>query len=177
MKKCLLSAIAILCVEFLWAVPATPYPFQITQPDGSVITVKLCGDEHASYYTNIDGTPLRKLDNGFFMEDYTIQDDYIRRATQRRKDVQSKAQATTYPLNGSPKSLVLLVGFKDLPFKQDLEDFNALLNESGYSYNKASGSCRDYFIAASDSIFQPQFDVYGPFTLSNNMEYYGVLCL
>ena len=158
----------------LWAVTATPYPFEVTLPNGQTMTVRLVGDEYHAYYTTLDGTPLRRLDNGYFVEDQTVKEQFPAIASARRNAaIRPRANAATFPLQGSPKSLVLLVGFKDLPFAQKNEDFNALLNESGYAYNNATGSCRDYFIAASDSIFQPQFDVYGPFTLSENMEYYG----
>lgn len=158
----------------LWAVTATPYPFSVTQPDGTTITVRLHGDEYHAYYTTVDGTPLRRLDNGFFVEDQTVLDEFASIATQRRvAAIRPKAEASTFPLTGSPKSLVLLVGFQDLPFDQTREDFHKLLNESGYNYNEATGSCRDYFIASSDSVFQPQFDVYGPYTISGKMEDYG----
>lgn len=174
MKKILISLFAILLSLPLWAVTASPYPFTVTQPDGTTIMVKLVGDEYHSYYTTVEGTPLRRLDNGFFVEDATVRDEISAMAKQRRSaGIRPRQEATTFPLQGTPKSLVLLVGFKDLPFKQSLEDFNALLNESGYSYNGATGSCRDYFIAASDSLFQPQFDVFGPFTVSGKVADYG----
>lgn len=174
MKKIVLTTTLFLLSLTLFAVPATPYPFDVTLPDGTTITVRLVGDEYHAYYTTLDGTPLRRLDNGYFVEDQTVKEQFPAIASARRNAaIRPRANATTYPLTGTPKSLVLLVGFKDLPFAQKLEDFNALLNESGYAYNNATGSCRDYFIAASDSIFQPQFDVYGPFALSENMECYG----
>jgi len=174
MKKILLTSLLSLLTLGLWAVPATPYPFDITLPDGSVMTVKLVGDEYHSYYTTEDGMPLRRLDNGFFVEDPTVAEQFPEIASKRRNAaVRPRENATGFPVKGAPKSLVLLVGFKDLPFAQNIEDFHALLNESGYSYNAATGSCRDYFIAASDSLFQPQFDVYGPFTLDEDMAFYG----
>ena len=174
MKKILISLFAILLSLPLWAVTASPYPFEFTQPDGTKIMVKLVGDEYHAYYTTVDGTPLRRLDNGFLVEDPSVLDEFPAIASQRRaKAIRPRQEATTYPLTGSPKSLVLLVGFKDLAFAQSRDDFHKLLNESGYSYNGAMGSCRDYFIASSDSLFQPQFDVYGPFTVSGKMADYG----
>ena len=174
MKRILFCLCAIAFSVSLWAVTATPYPFTVTQPDGTTITVRLHGDEYHSYYTTEDGTPLRRLDNGFFVEDYTVKENFASTAAQRRAaSIRPREEATKFPLTGSPKSLVLLVGFKDLPFDQSLEDFDKLLNQSGYDYNGATGSCRDYFIAASDSLFQPQFDVYGPFTVDGNMADYG----
>ena len=174
MKKLLFCLCALAMSVSLWAVTATPYPFCVTQPDGTTITVRLHGDEYHAYYTTVDGTPLRRLDNGFFVEDQTVLDEFASIAAQRRvAAIRPKAEASTFPLTGSPKSLVLLVGFQDLPFDQTREDFHKLLNESGYNYNEATGSCRDYFIASSDSVFQPQFDVYGPYTISGKMEDYG----
>ena len=174
MKRIIFCLCTIVCSVSLWAVTATPYPFTVTQPDGTTITVRLHGDEYHSYYTTEDGTPLRRLDNGFFVEDYSVKENFASTASQRRAaSIRPREEATKFPLTGSPKSLVLLVGFQDLPFEQSLEDFNKLLNQSGYDYNGATGSCRDYFIAASDSVFQPQFDVYGPFTVDGNMADYG----
>ena len=174
MKKLLLTSMLCLLSLSLWAVTASPYPFEVTQPDGSTMMVKLVGDEYYAYYTTEDGTPLRRLDNGFFVEDYTVLEEFPQVAAQRRSNaIRPRQEATTFPLQGSPKSLVLLVGFKDLPFEQSLEDFDKLLNQSGYDYNGATGSCRDYFIAVSDSVFQPQFDVFGPFNLPRNMADYG----
>ena len=175
MKKILLSSMLSLLSLSLWAVTASPYPFEMTLPDGSTMMVKLVGDEYHAYYTTVDGTPLRLLDNGFFVEDHTVKEKFAGIAAQRRaNDIRNRANAaSTFPTTGSPKSLVLLVGFKDLPFSQTREDFNNQLNQSGYDYNGSTGSCRDYFIASSDSLFQPQFDVYGPYTVSGNMADYG----
>ena len=174
MKKTLISLFTIAFSASLWAVTATPNPFAITQPDGSTIMVKLIGDEYHAYYTTVDGTPLRQLENGFFVEDLSVQEQFAPVAQKRRASaVRPKQEASTFPLAGSPKSVVILVGFKDLPFAQTLESFDELLNKSGYDHNGATGSCRDYFIAASDSLFQPQFDVYGPYTLEGKMEDYG----
>ena len=174
MKKLLSCLSAIVFSVSLWAVTATPEPFAVTQPDGTTIMVRLVGDEYHAYYTTEDGTPLRRLNNGFFVEDYTVKEEFAGVAAQRRAAaITPRKEATKFPLTGSPKSLVLLVGFKDLPFEQSLEDFDKLLNQSGYDYDGSTGSCRDYFIAASDSLFQPQFDVYGPFTVSGNMADYG----
>lgn len=176
MKKFFVCALMAMLATYLWAVPATPYPFEVTQPDGSTIMVKLHGDEFHHFYTLLDGTPLRRNNQGFLVKDNKTLTEIIQTGATIRKAARIKDPQripSSYPLKGSPKALVLLVGFKDLPFEQKLEDFKNLLNQSGYSHNGAAGSCRDYFIAASDSIFQPQFDVYGPFKTKENLAYYG----
>ncbi|MGN0235114.1 MAG: M6 family metalloprotease domain-containing protein [Paludibacteraceae bacterium] len=164
-------AFAFVCLH-ISAVPAAPYPIEMTQPDGSTITVYLHGDEHYSYYSLPDGTPLRRMESGFFQKDSSVLLPAEEIQTRFRK-AQQTYMNTTYPLTGSPRSLVILMSFTDLAFAQTRDNFNELLNESGYSFNGATGSARDYFIAASDSIFSPIFDVYGPYVADHDIAYYG----
>jgi len=81
----------------------------------------------------------------------------------------------TFPLIGSPKSLVILVNFSDKSFvtSDPKTAFTNLLNQKGYSANGGTGSARDYFRDNSMGVFDPQFDAAGPFTLPQKMEYYG----
>lgn len=83
--------------------------------------------------------------------------------------------ASSFPTKGQPRSLVILVEYKDVKFsiKPTKDSFSRLLNEENYSDNNAIGSARDYFKACSNNIFVPNFDVYGPYTLPNNRIYYG----
>ena len=172
MKKLLFTlAFAFVCLH-ISAVPAAPYPLDMIQPDGSTITVYLHGDEYYSYYTAVDGTPLRRMESGFFQKDSSVLLPAAE-VRERFRKAQQTHLSTTFPLTGSPRSLVVLMSFTDMPFAQTKADFSDLLNESGYSYNGATGSARDYFIASSDSLFSPIFDVYGPFEADHNMAYYG----
>lgn len=93
----------------------------------------------------------------------------------RRRSAEQTRTVARFPLQASPRSLVILVNFADQSFvvSNPQQAFTKMLNESGYSDNGATGSARDYFIASSDSAFSPQFDVYGPYTLPNNTAYYG----
>ena len=80
-----------------------------------------------------------------------------------------------FPLNGSPKSLVILVNFSDKSFtvSNPKTAFTNLLNQEGYSENGGTGSARDYFISSSMGKFAPQFDVVGPYTLPGTLDSYG----
>ena len=80
-----------------------------------------------------------------------------------------------YPRTGSPKSLVILVNFKDVSFvtPNPKTAFTNLLNQVGYSTNGGTGSARDYFKDASNGNSSPEFVVAGPYTLPNNRAYYG----
>ena len=87
---------------------------------------------------------------------------------------QNNAQRS-FPVTGTPKSLIILVNFKDKAFVTPTPQtaFTNLLNEDGYSANGGTGSARDYFMAASYGKFAPDFDVVGPYTLPEPMAYYG----
>lgn len=80
-----------------------------------------------------------------------------------------------FPITGTPKSLVILVNFSDLSFVTPNPKiaFTNLLNEPSYATNGGTGSAKDYFNDNSMGVFNPQFDVVGPFTLPNPMIYYG----
>lgn len=78
-------------------------------------------------------------------------------------------------LQGTKRGLVILMAFKNLPFvtpnvKQAVEN---MCNQPGYNYNQALGSVNDYFKDQSNGTFDLQFDVVGPFTAEEDMEFYG----
>lgn len=173
MKRYLISLLAaILCSISMYAVMATPEPIVKTQADGTTITLQLVGDEFHSYYTTLDGTPLRLNEQGMWVEDASVAvpTPEVRKA---RRIAQQKQFSATFPLSGSPHSIVILVNFSDLKFQYSREHFERMLNVSGYNENGGVGSARDYFTACSDSIFSPYFDCYGPVTLSKGYAYYG----
>ncbi|MDE7381316.1 MAG: M6 family metalloprotease domain-containing protein, partial [Muribaculaceae bacterium] len=81
-----------------------------------------------------------------------------------------------FPTFGKIKAIVLLVEFQDITFRSDYDPqdyFTRLLNESGFSELGASGSASDYFRENSTNLFQPEFDVVGPITLSKPETFYG----
>ena len=172
MKRYLLSLAAALCVSAsMWAIVATPEPIVKTQADGSTVTLQLVGDEFHSYYTRMDGTPVRLDKKGMWVDDASVATPSAL-ARQARRIAQQKQFSATFPLTGSPHSVVILVNFKNLEFQYTQDDFYKMLNESGYSANGGVGSARDYFTACSDSIFSPIFDCYGPVELSQDYAYY-----
>jgi M6 family metalloprotease-like protein len=80
-----------------------------------------------------------------------------------------------YPLNGSPKALVILANFKDKAFAvaSPQTSFQNLVTQSGYSANGGTGSAKDYFMASTYGKFAPNFVVVGPVTLPQTLAYYG----
>lgn len=89
--------------------------------------------------------------------------------------VAGTSTSSSFPTTGSIKSIVILVNFSDTAFVTPSPNtaFTNLLNQEGYSTNGGTGSARDYFVDNSMGVFQPGFDVYGPYTLPHTMAYYG----
>lgn len=90
--------------------------------------------------------------------------------------------AYTFPHMGSPKVLVILAQYSDVKFTlpNPRKSFNQYLNSMedthqnfGNDEHRNFGSVKKYFSDMSYQQFTPQFDLYGPITLPQSMEYYG----
>ncbi|MBR2167899.1 MAG: hypothetical protein IJ920_06280, partial [Paludibacteraceae bacterium] len=143
MKKISIILSACLMSICAFAVTASPEPFEFTKADGTKVMARIYGDEYHSYIESLDGELL------LGSKDIEVLEEAIQRRRAARR-VQLGSGSNSYPTTGSPRSLVLLVGFSDLEFGETLQDFRDLLNKSGYNYGGATGSCRDYYIASSD---------------------------
>lgn len=195
-----------------FAVPAYPHPIQVTQSDGSQLTINICGDEWFNYITTEDNYLLKqnakgdyeyaKFENNLIVstgrvarQNRSVEDKaFLRKLGKnpinQQKEIKVRSlrqkelghnghQRVPNPLIGQKRGLVILVEFKDKKFVSQTaqQDFNRLLNEPNYNEKKgayrATGSAKDYFKASSNNIFDPTFDVVGPYTLSQNVDYYG----
>lgn len=74
---------------------------------------------------------------------------------------------------GTAKSLVILVNFKDVRFGHSRQAFDNLLNQPEYNEGNHIGSVKDYYTSNSHGAFSPEFVVVGPVTVSENQAYYG----
>ena len=179
-RKLLAAAIAALLTVSATAVPAKPGVFTHVQPDGSTIRLERHGDEFF-HWTTIAGTSnVVKEDKDGFWRPATIDarrrmEARQRRAEANRKRMAPRAQENYSMTHGERHIPVLLVAFSDLAFSLEnpQQQFNALLNEVGYSANMATGSVRDFYVDNSRGAFVPVFDVYGPVTVPHEMAYYG----
>lgn len=76
---------------------------------------------------------------------------------------------------GNKKGIVILVNFSNKSFVEQYDNafYNRFFNEHGFSSDNHIGSVRDYFYDQSNGLFDVQFDVVGPITLSSHYEFYG----
>ena len=192
MKKLLTFAAATLVgVLAVNAVPAKRVYRTYTQPDGTTVTAMKVGDEFGHYYVAQDGRAMLRDAAGTLR---VADDNAIKMVRQRadkrrenRMSMSAKAQDTgskyhgighfsaPYPRSGKVKSIVFLVEYTDVKFRTPDPNtyFTRQLNEPGFNENGAMGSARDYFLAQSHGLFDPDFEVYGPIQLAHPMSYYG----
>ena len=178
MKK-ILATLALLlgALHILSAVPAYPGKIRMTQPDGSVITIRLHGDEWFHYATDESGQVVARDADGFYrpapMPTAAEREEAIqmRKAAQQMR--QSMAKASSLSI-GTHRIPVVLVNFSDKEFVTTDPNtaFSNMLNQEGYSANGGTGSVHDYYYENSHGAYDPVFDVFGPVTLSNTSAYF-----
>ena len=190
MKK--LATIALLSIVTMtaMAIPARKGPITRVMEDGTETEIYLHGDEHFHYMTNAAGE---------WLEEETLRpmtaerkearlNAAIEHKQQRQRRIQEQKESVG-DLNLAPRGLVILVNFQDVQFKTYYLDIDSMLNaecygrhyDYNYRYNgitykgtvDAYGSARVYFRQNSFGQYDPEFDVVGPVTVSQKMEYYG----
>lgn len=80
---------------------------------------------------------------------------------------------TTGNVTGNRRVLIILMEFQDLHISKTTNDFYKLFNQEHYQEDKAQGSVRDFFLAASYGQLKLESDIYGPYKTEHNMAYYG----
>ena len=179
-----LSILTLVCVMGITAlaIPARRTGIIVTQADGSEIMVYQHGDENFHWQTNEKGEWIELKHDGFFHVVEALSNEQIE--AKRAQSIR-RAQHAAYPLNVAPRGLVILVNFADVAFETEKAEMDSMLvgedyNRSysytyrGRTYNvNSKGSARQYFYDSSHGQYNPQFDVVGPVTVSENMAYYG----
>ncbi len=188
--------VLLFATHMLMAVPATPYPINRVQPDGTTLQLYLHGDEMTHCLADESGYLVSRDMDGFFKylnQDFTISakrvgegisssflklNDWLKseQVTRSRNNAPARPKRLAgYPTAGNPPALVILVNFADCSFitPDPQKEFSRMLNERGYADNGATGSALDYFRACSQGQFVPRFDVVGPYTLPGKIEDYG----
>lgn len=188
----IMAALALITATDAAAKPAKRGVFTITQPDGTTIEAQSFGDAFNHVTIDAQGRELMECSDGFWRpatEEYKAQREAAlkrRMAMATETDETDNAGGTLpqsglglyshkFPHEGSPRTIVILVSYKDVDFTLDNahDYFNNMLNQPGFSEWGGTGSVIDYFTQNSMGVFTPQFDVYGPIELPYIRSYYG----
>ena len=93
----------------------------------------------------------------------------LKREKMRNSMTLTKAGAGPVEKHG----IIILAAYSDVAFTYSKQNFENMMNQSGYSYNGATGSAKDYFEAQFGNMYNFNFDVSDIVTLTNNRKYYG----
>lgn len=185
MKRLITIFLFVSIVLPIWSIPASRKGIEVLQSDGSSLLVYPHGDEHFHWIENSQGEWLEKDNNGMYHVVEPLSSEAI--AQMRINSPRHIEQQTqkSFPLNIAPRGLVILVSFADKAFATEKAEMDSMMLGAHYtrSYQyrylnqvykiSSQGSARQYFYDSSFGQYNPQFDVIGPVTISNNMEYYG----
>ena len=197
MRKLLMIVASLVVAAAVYALPArSGVKKTVTQPDGSTLTLTLCGDEHFHYYTAPDGTPMRENAQGEWVKDTrdiaALWTASTKRRTAHRAVLAEKTRklarmartdrkkrrikGSSNSVTGTKKGLLILVNFPDKQMVNKDKSkaiYEHELNGIGDPYNGNQGSVREYFRTQSYGLLDIEFDVVGPVTVSQLMSYYG----
>ena len=188
MKRFSTLFIILAITQMVSAIPAKRVTQIVRQSDGTELAVQLRGDETFHYYVTTDGKPVRQNEQGDWVADTRDVQALHQAALARRNHsrlqlrdrVQKAMRAVRAPYRlgevTTKRGLLILVDFKDKKMvygEQSNAIFNQELNAIGDPYDDNYGSIREYFRDQSYGQFDVVFDVMGPVTLSQKMEYYG----
>ncbi|MCR4921210.1 MAG: M6 family metalloprotease domain-containing protein [Bacteroidaceae bacterium] len=153
----------------------------VTLADGRDHTLTLTGDEYCHYWLCDDGRPMQKTATGTWRELSAFEIKNVQakavaiRKNNNTRRARRKAIGSFQPLIGKKRGIVILVNFQDKKFSMDnpRELYNDFFNKRGYTDYGMTGSVADYFLAQSYGQFELDFDILGPYTLTQPMKFYG----
>lgn len=186
MKKSFLLFLLILASVSIYAIPAKKGLWRtLTLTDGSMVQARLVGDENLHYWLGADGKQYKKSGDAYAEADIQQMRAAMqvrrmsgesRRSARMRKMAPRRNGSRSSVYTGKKRGLVILVQFSDKKFLSgnNKAKYEKILNEEGYTSSEGFvGSVYDYFKAQSQGLFELNFDVAGPVTLSHPMSYYG----
>lgn len=82
--------------------------------------------------------------------------------------IEESTEINKVSVTGDKKALCILADFPDRPFSKTVAEFEALMNQVGYSANSAKGSVKDFYKENSYGTMDLTISVVGPVRLSKN---------
>ena len=205
----ILFSLAIKGQEYYGGIPAYPYPFEYTQPDGSKITITMKGDEAVNWAITDDGFSLVKNNNtngweyailnsnnemvssGILAHNanqrsqiekdlllniskgYKYSKEQIKKMRESFPLIKRTKTTSDFPTTGTVKMLVILVNFNNTTTTYTQTNFDNYMNQTGYNFQNATGSFKDYYLATSYNQLTVVSTVVGWVTAPNDHDYYG----
>ena len=181
--KCAMLLCALFTAITISAVPANPGLKRIiTLANGTQVEAMLVGDEYGHYWLANDGKAyVETTTTGLYtpanLSTLQTQANQKRNAANqlRNKRMAARKAKGASSFTGQKKGIIILVNYQDVAMNPANNQtlWNRVANEVNFQYGEFKGSMRDYFYDQSDGVFELDFDVVGPYTVSQNRSYYG----
>lgn len=175
-RRTLLSVLLVAVCATVFAVPAKRGLWKtITLTDGTTVEAQLVGDERMHYYVDAAGNCYSQEGE---TELFVATDIAALTAAKssRRAARMRRVGGVSNGYYGTKKGLIILTNFSDKEFLDghDQALYERIANEKGFTSDDGfQGSVADFFSDQSGGVFELDFDVVGPITLSNTYSYYG----
>lgn len=183
-----LSGLFLLSVGAALGVPAHPGERVVVNPDGTVVTLRLLGDEYGHVTVDEKGRMMTLDADGNWRVSALDAGMELRRLRSVKRGAAWHGRAahasamhsndvnrSSFPRSGEVRALVVLVDFPDVNFVTPdiMREVDEMLNLPGFDRREHIGSAADYFRAQSMGRFSPHFDVYGPVRADKPATWYG----
>jgi len=174
MKKFTTFCLSLIMVMTAFAVPAKRGWQTRTQADGTTVEIQQLGDEFYHYMINRDGKQVREI-NGMYVEVGEAPSAEVAKARRAKGVARRQRKDVGTTPNLAPKGVVILANFSNQSMQSGHTNatFDELCNSQNCTVNSGYPSAGQYFADQSNGAYRPQFDVFGPVTLSRNVAYYG----
>ena len=184
MKKILFTLSLVVITTAMMAIPAKRGLWKTLKlQDGTEVRAMLVGDEHGHFWRAANGQAYAKQAGTSYYRAVDAK-QIAAKAKVRRQQVNAKRAKRLRAARrmgdlgnytGKKRGIIILVNFQDKQFQKthNNELFNRIANEEGYSVGDFMGSMTDYFKAQSRGLFELDFDIVGPVTVSQKASYYG----
>ena len=181
-------------------VPAYPFPADVSQPDGTLVTLTGKGDGVMHRAETPDGYTVLKDKKGWFT--YAVKDEsgnlvpsayrvgaskgdippgiekHLKYSASQAdgftksyfQNTDTKDDSKYFPSTGTNNLLVILVEFPDMPSVIPREELDNLMNQENYN---GTGSFRDFYLSSSYNSLTLENTVTAWVQVSRNMAYYG----
>lgn len=175
MKKIFLFSLLLAAATIVNAVPAYRGWQTRTQADGTTIEVQQAGDEFYHFLINRDGKQVRLNASGMYEVVGEAPSPEKIRARRAQSQARRMRKAVGIEPNLAPRGVVILANFADTQMKSEHTQavFDEMCNSTHCTVNGGYGSAAQYFADQSNGAYRPQFDVFGPVTLSHEYAFYG----
>lgn len=189
--------LALLTLNTIWCIPASPTPIIFTQPDGTTFSGYVRGDEWCNWYEKKDGYTITQntelqwvyvtdtdKDGQYILSEipaHFSHDDIIitkKHISPPRSIINPEHERYAIQPSQNHRDRfqipLILIEYPNMNAQYSVADFDSLMNQIGYvGPHGPTGSFREYYLENSYDAFDPETTVSGWYMADSNYQVYG----